>query len=90
MNQPLEDPKAQVGRIAFRVEVVRPEETCGHTKLYMESFLGPQRLEPCLFCERARLRSLVGRLVDELVTVEYDSDPPKRVADMIEEAEEAR
>lgn len=69
--------------------VQRTADTCGHTKLYMESFLGPQLLEPCLFCERARLRSLVGRLVDELVTVEYEGDPPKRVLEMIEEARES-
>lgn len=37
-----------------------------------------------------RLRALIGRMFDELVTVEYDADPPKRVIDLLKEAEQAR
>lgn len=35
---------------------------CSHTPLFMDSLRGPERLEPCLFCERDSLRQRVADL----------------------------
>ena len=35
---------------------------CGHTPLFMDSLRGPERLEPCLWCERDALRQALQGL----------------------------
>lgn len=42
------------------------EQDCGHTKLYADSLQGPERFEPCPFCVRDDLLSVVERLTREL------------------------
>jgi hypothetical protein len=44
------------------VEHRTEDQQCGHTKLFMDSFRGPERLEPCIFCEREQLRAQSERL----------------------------
>ena len=39
---------------------------CEHTKLYADSFRGPEPIEPCLFCERDRLRAQLALTQQEM------------------------
>jgi hypothetical protein len=51
------------------------EQQCGHTKLFMDSFRGPERLEPCIFCEREQLRGALKDLIRAYVnTLEAGRD----------------
>jgi hypothetical protein len=43
------------------------EHQCGHTKLFMDSFRGPEKLEPCIFCEREQLRGALRLIRDHQI-----------------------
>lgn len=43
------------------------DQDCGHSRLYVDSFRGPEKIEPCLWCERDKLKSEIARLRDALV-----------------------
>lgn len=43
-------------------EANRPDQGCGHTKLYVDSFRGPERVEGCLWCRLDTQKAEVARL----------------------------
>jgi hypothetical protein len=60
------------------VESRTEEQQCGHTKLFMDSFRGPERLEPCIFCEREQLRAAIVHSVSVIQTWHNMEVPEKQ------------
>lgn len=67
------------------------EQQCGHTKLYVDDFRGPQQIKPCLWCERDRLRHAVERIATICRTSAGDDDglvlvDPKGILSALEQS----